>query len=121
MGVIITHSPPATGSGGGSGAFSQADKLAIEMEMEFKTAYTSYYKEFDYFAAPPQLKGSLSDIDIWTDSGKGTKLFHKDLFYNSDYLLEKSLLIRVSDGSGLVKEFGYDAQDNLISLTVSAG
>jgi hypothetical protein len=117
MSVIITHSPPATGD---PGIFTQVEKLALELEMAYKTAFPSYYKEFDYVDTGP-LKGSLIDIDIWTDDTKTTKLFHKDLWYNDDKLLDRTLLIRVSDSTGLLKIFEYDASDNLTSITVSAG
>ena len=117
MGVIITHGTGTTTTAGasGSGAINETEKLALEMEMEFKTANESYYKEFDYSPA-----GDLIDIDIWTDSTKTSKLFHKDLFYDSNENLERTLLNRISDGSYLLKIFAY-VSGNLDSVTVSAG
>jgi hypothetical protein len=115
MGIILTH---GTGSGtsSGSGAFTQTEKLALQMETEFIASQTSYYKELDYSDTD-----FLIDIDIWTDDTKTLKLFHKDLFYNSDENLDRTLLLRISDNAQLLKTFAYDINGNLASITVSAG
>jgi hypothetical protein len=117
MGVIVTR---GTGSAGASGSvFDANDKLAFEMEMEFKTANESYYKEL-YYVPAGQLRGSLIDVIIWTDDLKTTQLFAKDLFYNSSKDLSRTLLTRDSDGAQLLKIFEYTDGD-LTSITVSAG
>ena len=121
MGVIVTHSTSTAGASGG-GAFTQAEKLALQMEMEFIASQESYYKELSYVTDPGPLRGSLLDVDIYTDSGKTVQLFHKDLFYDDvTRLLDRTLLTRISDGAALLKQLTYDASDNLISITVSAG
>ena len=115
MGVILTRkSTSSSGTSGGSGVYTYDEKLAIEMEMEFKASIESYYKEMDY------TDGYLTNVGIWFDPTKVTKLFNKDLTYENDYLTE-TLLERVSDGSLLLKLFEYDVDDNLTSVTVSAG
>jgi len=114
MGIILTRHV-GTGSGGASGgAFSQAEKLALEMEMEYKTAYPSYYKEFTY-----SQQGDLTDIDIYETDAKLVQLFSKDFTYSGQDL-SQTLLTRISDGSQILKIFGYTGQD-LTSITVSAG
>ena len=117
MGVIVTRQSTPSG---GSGVFSQTEKLALELEFEYKAVYPSYYKELDYFTAPPQLRGNLSDVDIWIDDTKTTKLFHKDFYYDDSFNLYKTLLSRESDGAQLLKIFEYTSGD-LTSVTVSTG
>jgi hypothetical protein len=116
MGVIVTkQSTPS----GGSGVFSQTEKLALQMEIEYNTAFPSYYKEFEYVPSGP-LKGSLLEVDIWTDDTKTTLLFHKDFWYSASKDLSKTLLTRDSDGAQLLKLFEYTSGD-LTSVTVSTG
>jgi hypothetical protein len=116
MGVILTRksTSSSSASGGGSGVYTSAEKLAIEMEMEFKAANDSYYKELSY------TDGSLTNVGIWTDNTKVFKLFNKDLSYSSGALTQ-TLLERISDSAKLLKLFDYDVDDNLTSVTVSAG
>lgn len=119
MGVIVTKNI-GTGSATSSGSpFTETDKLALEMEMAFKTAYASYYKELEYVTTGP-LKDSLLDVYIWTDSSKTTLLFSKNFWYDISQNLSKTLLIRDSDNSQLLKTFEYTS-GNLTSVTVSAG
>ena len=114
MGVILTRSVSTAGSSG-SGAFSQIDKLALEMEMEFKTANASYFKDLDY------TDGLLTNINIWTDSGKTLRLFNKLFQYDASENLSRILLTRDSDSAQLLKILEYDGSGNLDTITVSAG
>jgi hypothetical protein len=114
MGVILTHSTSTAGSSG-SGAFSQIEKLAIEMEMEFQTASTSYFKDLNY------TNEVLTNIDIWTSQAMTLKLFSKLLQYDADENLSRAILTRISDDAGLVKILEYDGSGNLDTITVSAG
>jgi hypothetical protein len=118
MGVIVTKSIGSAGASG-AGAFTQVEKLALEMEMEFKAAQTSYYKEFEYVPTGP-LGGSLLDAFIWEDDLKIVLLFSKDFWYDANKNLSKTLLTRDSDGAQILKTFEYTS-GNLISVTVSAG
>ena len=104
---------------GGTGIYSQYEKFAIEMEMEFKAAQSSYFKELTYLGSGP-LIGSLVDIDIFTDNTKSIQLFHKDLYYNLSNNLGKTLLTRIADDSQVVKFLTYDVEDKLINIEVSA-
>ena len=109
MGVIVTKS---TGSGSGSsGVFSQAEKLTLELEMEFKAANLYYYKELSYTDT------KLTGVDIYTDNTKTVTLFSKSLTY-SDNKLTQSNLTRISDGATLTKVFNYSGS-SLISIEVS--
>lgn len=115
MGVILTRKSTTTSSAsGGSGVYTSSEKLAIEMEMGFKAANDSYYKELSY------VDGYLDNIGIWTDNTKVFKLFNKDLSYTDGNLTEV-LLERISDSSKLLKILNYDGENNLSSITVSAG
>jgi hypothetical protein len=126
MGVIVTRGT-GTGSAGGSGtgAYTIPEKLAIEMEMEFKAAQADYYKELLYEIGGVN-DGTLISAGIWIDTIKTTRLFSKDFTYEvgggGRYgNLTQTLLLRESDGAQLLKLFGYDGDDNLTSIQVSAG
>jgi hypothetical protein len=115
MGVILTRkSTSSSSASGGSGVYTTAQKLAIEMEMEFKAANSSYYKELTYD------DGFLTNVGIWIDDTKVYQLFSKDLNYTNE-LLSSTLLTRTSDNAKLLKILEYDVDDNLTSITVSAG
>lgn len=109
MSVIIVRGR----STGGSGVYSQAEKLAIEMEMAFKASNINNYKELIYNAT------DLIEIDYYTDNTKITKLFDKILSYNSGKLVQ-TILTRIDDGSTLTKSFSYDINDNLESVEAVA-
>lgn len=123
MGVIVTRSTASQG-GSGAGAYTQTEKLAMEIDMEFKAANASYYKELYYKPVDPN-KGVLVSAGIWIDDIKTTRLFAKDLqYFEAGSLsgnLEQTLLTRDSDSAQLLKLFGYDNDANLVSVTVSAG
>jgi len=113
MGVIVTRQTtgrPVTGSG----AYTVLEKLAMEMEMEFKAISLYAYKEFVY-----NVQKQLTNIGIWNDSIKTTKLFNKDLLYNSKKQLIRTDLTRISDSETMAKLFAYNAQKQLTSITTS--
>ena len=71
MGVIVTrHTGSASGSGSGSGVYTQLEKLALEMEMQFKAAKLYNYKEFTY-----NVQKQLSNLDIYESEAKVVQLF----------------------------------------------
>lgn len=117
MSVILTRSA-STGSAGasGAGAYSQAEKLAMEMEMSFKASKLSNYSEFTY-----SQQGDLTDIDIYESDSKVVTLFTKDFAYSQQGNLTDILLTRISDGVQLLKLFAYSQQGDLTTITVSAG
>lgn len=96
---------------GPQGSFSDADKKALELELEYKTTSPSYFKELTY------VSGSLTNISIWAPS-KITKLFNKALTYASGQL-SQSILTRITDGATLTKDFTYSS-GQLISVDVTA-
>jgi hypothetical protein len=114
MGVIVTRYTGSPG-GSGAGAYTVAEKLAMEMEMEFKVANASYFKQLGYTG------GDLTSLDIYTDSGKGTQLFGKTFSYDPSGNLGNTLLTRITDSAQVLKVFGYDGTGNLSSVNVSAG
>ena len=115
MGVIVTRNI-STGSSGasGSGAYSTLEKLANEMELEFKSIYLYYYKELTYSA-----QKQLSNVGIWADNLKTLKLFNKDLSYNASKQLIRTDLTRISDSETMTKLFAYNAQKQLTTVTTS--
>ena len=117
MGVILlkqTTGTTASGSTSGSNpTYTEAEKLVLEMEMEFKTSNLENYKELTY-----DVNNYLSNVSIYYDSTKVTKLFNKDLTY-TDGNLTSTLLERISDGVKLLRTFGYTS-GSLTSVTTSA-
>jgi len=114
MGVILTK--PQTSSGGasgGSGAYTSAEKLAIELEMSFKAANLYNYKELGYTS------GLLTNVNIYVDDTKTTQLFRKELDYDISDKLYTVTLTRISPSASLIKTLGYDGNDNLITVTIS--
>ena len=114
MGVILTKSLAGTTmSGGGTGAYSDAEKSAMELEMSFKAANLSNFKELIYSSA------LLSEINIYTDNGKTVKLFMKELDYDVSEKLSQITLTRISPNATLTKTLNYDVNDNLLNITIS--
>jgi hypothetical protein len=113
MGVIVTKQTTSAGASG-TGAYSVLEKLANEMELEFKSIYLYYYKELTYNA-----KKQLTNIGIWIDSIKTTKLFNKDLAYNPSKQLVRTDLTRISDSETLTKLFTYNAKKQLTTIATS--
>lgn len=96
-----------------SGAvYSSGDKLALEMEMAFKTANLTNYKVLTWTL------GQLTAIDIWTNPGMTVKLFNKVLSYTGDQLTS-TVLTRITDSATLTKTLAYDIDDNLINITTT--
>jgi len=114
MGVIVTRQTTGSGSASGSGAFSLLEKLSLEMEMEFKALELYAFKELTY-----NVQKQLTNIGIWTDTIKTTKLFNKDLSYNIQKQLIRTDLTRISDGETMAKIFAYNAQKQLESISTS--
>jgi len=112
MAIILTKSM-SSANASGSGVFSQLDKLALELEMGFKTANLSNYKEFEY------TDSILSSITIYTDDTKGTTLFRKNLTYDINDILTQVMLTRVSPSAALIKSFAYDGNNNLSTIGTS--
>lgn len=109
MGVIVTKS---LGVGiSGSGVFSQQEKLALELEMEFKATKLYYYKEFTY------TDNKLTDVDVYEDDTKTVQLFNKTLTYTESKLTQTDLT-RISDSAVVTKTFSY-IDDNLVSITTT--
>jgi len=114
MGVILTKSLTSTTiSGSGSGAYNDAEKSAMELEMSFKAANLSNFKELTY------VDSLLSEINIYTDSGKTVKLFMKELDYDVSEKLSQVTLTRISPNATLTKTLTYDVDDNLLNITIS--
>ncbi len=111
MGVIITKPGSGAVGGGGTGAYSQTEKLAMELEMEFKAVSIYYYKEFNYTGS------QLTGISIYEDDTKAITLFSKTLTYVDNKLTETNLT-RTSDSATLKKVFAYTGTQ-LISITLS--
>ncbi len=115
MSVILTRYTGSTGASG-AGAYTQAEKLAMELQMAFKAANLSNYSEFTY-----SQQGDLTDIDIYVDDTKVVTLFTKDFSYSQQGDLIEILLTRITDSQQLLKLFTYSQQGDLTSIEVSAG
>jgi hypothetical protein len=110
--IIVTKKLTGGGSEG-SGAYTQLEKLNMELEMAFKAAQVSNYKELSY-----DVNGNLETITIYTNTGKGTTLFQKTLLYDTiTQSLTAAELERISDGIVLRKVLEYDVNGNLADIT----
>jgi len=96
---------------GVGGAFSQAEKLALELEMDFKASKLLCYKEPGSYT-----DGYLTLVDVWETPAKLVKLFSKALSY-TDGLCTQSVLTRIADGATLTKTLTYDDQGQWASTT----
>lgn len=55
---------------------------------------------------PTRVGDKITEIGIWTDSGKGTKLYTKTFTYSGDFLVGVAILDEVN-GQALVKGLTY--------------
>ena len=82
-----------------------------EIEVAFKVAYSTAYKELTYTA------GVLTSVDIWTTAGKTLKLFTKTLEYTGANLTTITLVDEVNNNT-LTKVLAYT--DNVLdSVTIA--
>lgn len=87
--------------------------LALEMKLAFKAANLTNYKILSY------VDSILSEIDIWETQAQLTKLFNKVLTYNINGQLSQIILTRISDSTVLTKDFVYNLDGSLNSITSS--
>ena len=80
-----------------------------EIEDLYKVAYSTKYSEYTYTGS------NLTKIEIYTDSGKATKLFTKDLSYTGSQLTSITITDELT-GNTLTKTLGYSG-DSLITKT----
>ncbi len=108
--IILTRQ---TASASASAAFTEDEKLALELYMAFKAAQLSHYVEFTYTVK------DLTAITIYETDAKAVTLFTKDFAYSGSKDLESILTTRISDGAQLLRLFTYVDKD-LASIKVSA-
>jgi len=119
MGMIVTKKlsisavDGTSGTSGSSGVFTQSDKLSLELEMAFKTANLTNYKEFGY-----DIDNSLNLITIYENDTKAVTLFTKSLIYTNGNL-SQTVLTRITDSAILTKDISYDINGLLESIEVS--
>jgi len=84
------------------------EKSNLELEMEFRAAQLSNFKELTYSG------NKLTEVNIYEDDTKTVKIFNKILTYTGNNLT-KTTLIRIRDAANLVKDFTYQS-NKLISV-----
>jgi len=99
------------GSDGADGAMSITDVAILEMEMAFKLANLTNFRETIY-----DTNGLLTNLSIYTNSSKTTKLFNKDFTYDVSEVLTTITLTRVSDSTILTKNLVYNVDGTLRSI-----
>ena len=113
--AIITRGRGAGVSG--DGAFTEAEKLALELELAFTSSDPTVQKQFGYDSTT----GDLTLITIYaydtTSEITTIVLFTKILDYDSESNLIKVTITRASDSATLVKDFIYDIDGNITILT----
>lgn len=92
----------------GGGPVSSAD---TQLRLEFAFAQLYKFKEFLYTG------DNLTQINIWTDSSKTTKLYQKVFAYSGSDLASITVT-RISDSFTYTKTFDYTA-GNLTSITTA--
>lgn len=104
----------SSGSSGqdGAGAFTSNEKLALELEMAFKSADPSVTKQLGYDTTT----GNLTLITI-NDYDSTAVLFTKVLNYDIESNLIQIIITRISDSATLVKDLTYDVNGNLTIIT----
>lgn len=111
--AIITRSGGAVGK---DGSFTDAETLALELELAFIPSDPTVQKQFVYDSTT----GNLNQIIIYGyDSTTATTtivLFIKLFEYDSGDNLIKATTTRISDGTILVKDFVYDIDGNITTL-----
>ena len=108
-GQVLTYSggkwvPKTPIIGGGA-----VDTARIEIESMFKVAETTAYKELTYN------EGNITNVDIYTNSGKTTKLFSKIIGYNNGNITSVSITDEVNGGT-LDKTIAY-VDGNISSIS----
>jgi hypothetical protein len=81
-------------------AISEYPSDKVDLQLEFKVALGKGYAEYTYTS------GELTQIDVWEDNTKATKLFTKVFTYTSGDLTEIELTDEVSS-LVLTKTFTY--------------
>ena len=61
------------GPKGDPGGFSKSDAAALELELQYEVKNPTNFKEATY-----DVNELLTNLSVYTDSGKATKLFNKD-------------------------------------------
>lgn len=85
----------------------------IEIESEFKFAYSTRYKEFTFTGS------NLTQIDVWDTSAKGTKLFTKTITYDAGNIDTITLTDELS-GTTLTKQIAFvDGVISTITETIA--
>jgi hypothetical protein len=95
----------------GSGSVSPAEKLNLELELEFKLAKLSRYIENGYTGK------QITSIIVYDDVTKVLTLFSKVLTYVGNKLT-MTVITRISDAATLTKVFAYTG-NKLDSITVT--
>ncbi len=107
----------SSGSSGTGGAFISDEKLALELEMAFKSSSPTIQKQLGYDTTT----GNLTLITIYaydtTTASVTIVLFTKVLEYNSEGTLIKITITRIFDSATLVKDLTYDGNENLTIIT----
>lgn len=94
---------------GSDGALSVQDQLNLEMEIEYKTSRQAYYKETTFVGR------NLTNVSVYTNSSKTTKMFNKDLIYVND-ILSQTVLTRISDLTVRTSNLIYNGDGSLHSV-----
>jgi len=86
----------------------------VEIEKLFKVAETTDYTEYTL-----DVDGNKTNVDIWTDSGKSTKLFSKVNTYDVDGNKTNVSLTDEVTGKTITTTYTYDVDGNRATKTRS--
>jgi len=89
---------------------TQESRQYLELKSLTKVGQNSYYKEFTF------VDGNPTSIDVWTDSGKATKLFTKSITWSAGNATD---IVVTDEQSGVVltTALTYDGDGNVDTIT----
>jgi hypothetical protein len=102
MGIVRIE--PNESSGGGLTIAN------LELEFSYSNSSPDYFKELTY------TEGILTNISIYSDENKTTKLFDKELTY-TEGILSGIVITRMSDETILTKSLEYNIDGSLKSIS----
>jgi hypothetical protein len=95
---------------GSAGAYTESEKLAMELQMQFKASKLSNYKELTWTG------DLLTATDVYEDNSKAVKLFNLVLSYDVNDVLVQTVLTRISDSATLTKTFEYNPVTDVLNV-----
>jgi hypothetical protein len=99
------------GSSGGT-IITGGDSQYVDMELLFKSAYDTNYKQLTYTL------GNITEINVWTNNTKSSLLFTKTISYLNGNITSISIL-DLTTAKNMTKNISYNIDNNITSISTS--